>query len=524
MKRDNEKGEQKMINRKRNIVSLLTALVMAASLIGCGSEPASNNSGSTTASSDTAKSSEASENTEPAEPITAMCVYYGTGDPASEDFVKKMGEVLGAELDITMVPGTGYEDKVNTMLASNTLPRMVVISNLKSSAFVNAADAGAFWDIEPFLADYPNLQTIAEGVYSNIRVNGVLYGIPRERPVVRRGINYRLDWLEEAGISQPETVEDIAAIISNFSDREGVDYGLTQGGGYIEGLPILAVWNGAPNNWGIDENNTFVPDWFTPEFMEVLNMFRDFYANGEMNKNFAEITVPDGLIAFNTEKAGFIFNYAENLGPDTIYSDLYKINPDAKMWYGLEMKGTDGVSRAVADAGFNGMFAFPKSANPTEKELRECLTVLNNMGTEEYANLVEWGIEGSTYSIVDGSAKRTPEQAAEYEAVGAQYRQFYCFNERSKITGQESPEVVAFRKERGDYVDIAVFDLSLPYTSETNTMLGEELKTIKQDACTKYIMGAIDEAGFEKAKNSWLNAGGQAVIDEFTNAHKEANQ
>ncbi|MNF04509.1 Lipoprotein LipO precursor [compost metagenome] len=50
---------------------------------------------------------------------------------------------------------------------------------------------------------------------------------------------------------------------------------------------------------------------------------------------------------------------------------------------------------------------------------------------------------------------------------------------------------------------------------------GNELDQMISDAQTKYIMGKIDEAGWEKEVDNWLKTGGSQVIEEFQQSYEK---
>lgn len=75
----------------------------------------------------------------------------------------------------------------------------------------------------------------------------------------------------------------------------------------------------------------------------------------------------------------------------------------------------------------------------------------------------------------------------------------------------------AMAKENAKYV---VPNISLTLTSATYMERGNELDLLISDAQTKYIMGKIDEAGWQAEVDKWLKAGGSwfkqaGVIEEF---------
>ncbi|MNH31966.1 Lipoprotein LipO precursor [compost metagenome] len=55
-----------------------------------------------------------------------------------------------------------------------------------------------------------------------------------------------------------------------------------------------------------------------------------------------------------------------------------------------------------------------------------------------------------------------------------------------------------------------------PLQSQTFIEMGVRLQQVINDATYKFILGDIDEAGFQKVVDKWLADGGQKIIDEYS--------
>ncbi|WP_232222906.1 hypothetical protein [Jeotgalibaca sp. PTS2502] len=71
--------------------------------------------------------------------------------------------------------------------------------------------------------------------------------------------------------------------------------------------------------------------------------------------------------------------------------------------------------------------------------------------------------------------------------------------------------------------DYAITNPAQSLDSETYTAEWSTLSEGIEDAFYKYMMGNIEMADFEAAIETFLNTGGQAVIDEFTASYAENN-
>lgn len=465
--------------------------------------------------------------------MTIDLISYAENDPTNETFEAALEELTGYEIKVNWIPTIGYADKINTLIASDSMSRITVVTKNRSSAFVNAARTGMFWQIDDYMADYENLGKLDARVYNNVRIDGKLYGIPRDRALVRQGLVYRKDWAEEAGLGQPKTIDDIKTMVETFAARDGVKFGLTTGyqaSDYLpEGLLYTAIIYGAPNTWGFDVNGNFTNAFTTQEYFNAVKLWREWYEKGLMNRNYLEINQDDGKnVSIVNGEAGFCFNYADGIG--TAYPELYVNDPSAEMWfsYGFTNEAT-GEDVAIATSGFNGLVAFSKTANPTEEDLKQCLDFCNKLASSEAADIFNWGVEGYTYSLDEnGCGVRNDEQYTNFNSTCGYYGQINIFSvcNPSTIDAAGLTELqMAARDEKFLWYDVAVGDLSTGLESQTWLEIGTtDLTPILSDTVNMYITGQIDDDAYWAGVQEWLDAGGQQVIDEYYAAYQANNQ
>ncbi len=226
---------------KRSIAMGLAVITAAGCLTGCGG---SENQASTDANG---------------RYNLKVMTYDYSGNPmkgeTGAEIIEKVEDYTGVNLDVMWTPKDNYNDKLNLILAGGgeDMPQ-IIATETKSPAIINAAKAGALWDIEELLQEFPHLKNSKAVVNDNIRIDGKLYGIYRGRALGRYGMTYRKDWADKLGLEKPETVEDIYNMLYAFTygdpDGNGQDdtYGLTLTKDTVP-LDIIQTWFGAPNGW-----------------------------------------------------------------------------------------------------------------------------------------------------------------------------------------------------------------------------------------------------------------------------------
>lgn len=508
------------MKRSTRTIAFVLMLVVAFSLSACAA-PAASPAPAASAATPAPGAAPAAPTAAPAAPpaannpvITITSMYFSAETPDNKDFNDALKAITGYETKINWIPSTAFDDKLNTMLASDTMDMITTVSNIKSSAMLGAIADGVFVPVNDYVKQYQNLSKMGDARYKNVTINGNIVGIPRGRDIVRQGVIYRQDWAESIGMTgQPKTLDDLIKMMKEFKATKGAAYGVTAGGqgGYPEGFSYLANYLGSPNEWGMDSKGQFNAMWLTDEFLQSLDYWAGWYKEGLVNKNFVEINAEDGKKLINTEETGLIFVYCDDIA--NRFADLYIKNPAAKLWYAFEING-----RTFGTAGFNGALVINKKATKDEAGVKHALNFIDKLGDPAWQTAIRVGLKDKHFTLVDGVANQTPEQNTAYSATGAQYGQVNCYHGvvNPDVKLNLIPAIMAQNEERLKYVDTTSMNMATPMLSETAAKIGKtDLDPIRLDAINKYVMGVITKAEFEKAKTDWLAAGGQKVIDEY---------
>jgi putative aldouronate transport system substrate-binding protein len=132
--------------------------------------------------------------------ISIMIDFTLAEPPGDDNVIKKEIEKLtNTRLKFTWVSSNNYVDKQNVTLASGDLPDMIMIDDPFAAQVKQMIKQGAFWDITPYIKDYPNLTTrIPKDSWDNSKIGGKNYGVPRMRPLDGGGSFplVRKDWLD----------------------------------------------------------------------------------------------------------------------------------------------------------------------------------------------------------------------------------------------------------------------------------------------------------------------------------------
>ncbi|MFB3163808.1 extracellular solute-binding protein [Neobacillus sp. 179-J 1A1 HS] len=501
--------------KKKKRLGLLSSAILGLTLFtaGCSGDEASST-----------KSKEGKADNGPFE-LSLMFNFDGVEFPKEGNEVEKIiEEMTNTNLKVNPLPGTAFEERLPVMVASGEFPDAVPIPRRHQQYpyVLNAVQGGVFWEIGPYLDQFPNLSKINKQIYENIKYDGKTYGVPRVRPMARRVFIYRQDWLQNLGMEEPKTIEDFHEMLRAFTfndpDKNGKDdtYGIVMNQG--QPFTYYAPFFGAPNKWEVKKDGKFVRDVTTDEFFESIKFQKQLYDEGLMNKDFTVIDRPEWTAAVETGKAGVMIDTSNST--QNIELGAQKSNPNAKFSMFSILENGKG-KRIFAEGGHNGFFLFPKASLETEEELKKALGFFDKLASEEGSNLLAWGIEGVHYNVVDGKAEKIPDtNMDDVGAYGAPLATLPPLD--NAMEGSLTPLAeleLELTKENEKYM---VSDPTLSIVSDTYLEMGEQLEVILDDAHVKFIMGEIDEKGWKAAVEEWKSRGGDKIAKEYEEAYKKA--
>ncbi|MBD2867126.1 extracellular solute-binding protein [Paenibacillus arenilitoris] len=491
------------MNRKRRMKAgaLLAAIALAVTACG-GNDEAAPPSGSE------------SGGTPAALQLSMMLPSYNPEQmPADSSVLKALEEKTGTKLAVSWVPSSTYTDKLSATVASGELPKTFVALEPKASFIVNAARSGMFWEVGPYLKNYPNLGKMSELVLNNISIDGKIYGVYRERDLARFGLMIRQDWLANLGLQAPKSVDELYAVLKAFAtgdpDKNGKQdtIGLAVGmqGNNIAGFKDILVYMGGPNEWELKDGK-LVPAHMTPAYLDTLKLYKKLYDEKIINQDFA--IVQDGRSVMYKGQAGlWIDNMLDGKG---IEDNIKKVDPNAEINLINRIAGPKG-DRTRAGSGYLGMYMIPKTSVKTEAELEQILAYFDKVSEKEIQNLMKYGIEGKQYTLENGSY--FPNADPKIRAEITDGNQFMILQNQVVNYGTELEQLST--KLFQDNATFAVPNPAAPFISNTEIEKGKELSKIITDATVKFIMGSVDEAEWNEAVEQWLQSGGSKVVEEM---------
>jgi putative aldouronate transport system substrate-binding protein len=514
-------------NVKKTAATALSLALIGGVVAGCGSSETPAPAGGTTAP---AGQTNAPAKEEPYKISIMMKSFQNDPITPESKIWKQVEEYTNTKMDIQFVPDASYADKLSVTLASGSLPSAIFTANAKEPAIVNAIKGGAFWDITPYLKDYPNLKQMNPVILNNTSVNGKNYGLYTARPIGRYAVSYRKDWLDAVGMQEPKTVDDFYNMLKAFKEKDPDKNGKDDTYGMVvtkyEGpWDIMSTWFGAPNKWA-EKDGKLTPAHLTPEWMESLKFFKKLYDEKLVNADFAVYDSGKWNDPIINGQAGVAVDVV-----DRSYQIDEKIKagklPGEMSAFGT-VAGPNGKPVLPATTGYGGIFLISKQGVKNEADLKKVLNFFDKISDKDMQILLTYGIEGTHYKVEDGKLKTiltsNDPQAPDINVKGLNQLIIGVPNVLDTAFKAGTPlreKANVIKAENEKYV---IGNPGEPLVSPTYTQKGAQLNQMVLDARVKFIVGKIDEAGYKAEMDLWLKSGGEQYIKEMNDLYAESKK
>lgn len=503
---------------KRVVSASVAVLMLATALAGCGkqTQPINANNPSVDIMSKSFNANSAGSDSQVVQ--------------ALEDYLAKSMGTSSFNLNLKWAPSATYNEKTVTAMGSGVYPHAMLVSTRNSSVIV-AARKSIFWDItDAFSADspFPNLKQASPLVNKNISIDGRNFGIYRARELGRAGVSIRKDWLDRLGEPIPETIDDLKRVMERFTkedpDGNGVDgdtYGMIITN-YLSGpLDNLAIWMGAPNAWGLnEETGQLEPSFMFDEYIAAMDLIKDWYQKGYVNTNLVSMPSDKWNEQFLNGKAGIIIDVADRAR--RLAQNIEKMDPNAVVdVFGYVKKDANTEPRTLPTTGYDSFYVIPTVSVPTEDQRDFVLRTMDHLNDEEAVNLMNYGIKGIHYTVDENNyVTKTEDKAllAEYNDLNQLSMGIVSYPDGLK-TKYTVPVAEKIDQVYADNKNWAVANPAEPYVSPTYARRATSLDSIMSAAKMQYCTGGITLDQYKAEIERWKNMGGSDVIKEINESY-----
>ncbi|MFD0619928.1 ABC transporter substrate-binding protein [Paenibacillus sp. GCM10027629] len=469
--------------KKLNLV--VSAVLVLSLLAGCGSNSASNETGSGAGSNSAANDTA---------PIKLTWFDKNTGDAFTNPVAKAITEKTGVTVEIQQPTGNPLE-KLNLMLASNDLPDVLMLD--RGSDIMNKYIAsGAIIPLNDLIDQYgPNIKKMYGDTLKKTRsADGKNYYLANwygleKYPVF--GFLMRMDMLKELGVGdkvnngEPFTAQEFEDLLVKFKEKYPTVDGKPSIPMTLNGEDMGSVQWTFKGMFGMktyyEENGELKKDIRDPRYLDMMKFINSLYNKGLIDKEWATMKTKqyEQKIA-----AGNVFataNASWNVGaPNTLLkADAPEgTNKEERQLYQYKVLGPNIAADQTtygpkSSLGWDGV-----TISKTNKDPVRTIKMLDYLASEEGQYLLMWGLEGKDWDMKDG--KHVPRQ----EVLDAFTKDW---NEASKTTGIRK---WTWMIKNGPGSDGTPYDLIGRYKSDPTTDLA-----IKNLADTAYDTAPYDNLG-----------------------------
>ncbi|MNI14139.1 Lipoprotein LipO precursor [compost metagenome] len=458
-------------------------------------------------------------------PLISIMTPLHFTHPPSQEMIQQIERLTNTRLDISWVPDGIYTDKINTALTTNSLKKATFVKYTDLLLVKNEIKSGAFWEIGPYLKEFPNLKHLDAEILNQGAINDKIYGLYTERPSSRQGIIIREDWLEKLKLNKPKTIDELYEVMRQFTygdpDGNGAadTIGLVDRNDLVFGaFKTLSSYLGTPNNWQVSENR-LQPEFETEPYMNTMKFMKKLYNEKIINQDFA---VSSKAVQRDKIIRGFAGVYIGSmLDVQRIANETKAINPGARFTLVNRIEGPSGL-KVWSIPNYNGLYVFSKKAIKTEEELKQILSFFDRTMERDVANLMKYGMEGKHHTVV-GQTVQLPEKTSQLREneVNALYMLMIADLSNPNVLpiAQEETLTAMAEKLSTDNEQFLVKDPTVNLESSTYDEKGIQLYKIIYDATYNYILGNLNDEGFRKEVEKWKQNGGSQIIEEYSKAY-----
>ena len=388
--------------KRRNVTAFIAAAAMTVSMLlsGCGDSAPTAEGGGT-----------GQPSAEKEAPTQATLILYGEASPRMSDFTEnefhdKVLDAINVDVTVQYLPWSEYAGgKTELMLSSGE--KFVTYTD---TAFLSkCVSKGYYADITEAAETYAqDLRKNCGGdeMFDVWKVDGKLYALPfGNKP--NAGENYvittRQDLLEEVGMTELKTLEDVEQFYTLAKEKHPDIIGFERGGilpqmvnGVIESdMNVFRLNNFVSTDGNKPEDPTIYNYYASEEYKQAANIFRDWYKKGMIpsyvmsNGSQIDAEFMAGKALFAAGASYRVFEYEDA---------VRKADPNAKFknYFLGDQSRKPLMSRGTYST------AFAVSANVEGRELEGYVKLINLLqSNQEWVDFILYGVEGKDYNITE---------------------------------------------------------------------------------------------------------------------------
>lgn len=270
-------------------------------------------------------------------------VTFPEGDSIEDNvWIRTYADELGINLEYAWIAPMGqYDERANVSIMSNQIPDIMQVNTSQLQRMAENEQLADLTEVyNEYASDLTKSIISAEGdsVLESCSYNGKIVALPKTGSALgsTQVLWIRSDWLEELGLSAPQSMDDVVAIAEAFTndDPDGNGENDTYGFGiykdlygYFAGLEgFFNGYHAYPTQW-IEKDGQLVYGSVQPEAKDALQTLQTMFSKGFIDPEFGTKDATKVAQDANAGKVGMFYGFFWNAGGGWL-QDGKIANPD----------------------------------------------------------------------------------------------------------------------------------------------------------------------------------------------------
>lgn len=317
---------------------------------------------------------------------------------------------FGMKMNWEIVPGSGYEEKLNLIFAAKQIPDFAWPVSIVSKLAKRYGSDGFLLPVDKYFDLLPNYRALYSDaewealLKTESNSDGHLYFLPQKNyRDTAMGWIYREDAFQKWELEVPNTLDELYETLVAIKTNDPASTPLGNQGG-LSLLDGICLAHGIRRNTPfVRKDGAFVPyGQITDEYRESLKFAKRLYDEELVNKEFATLTEQQTTEMYANGKVYIHYYYPATRIP-WAEEHMKALYPDAKWNYKRENITTsqDGTFYWEKESAFVSAGVIFTDALSEEKMVR-LMRFYDWLATDEGALFITMGVEGKTFHYVDG--------------------------------------------------------------------------------------------------------------------------
>lgn len=446
-----------------------------------------------------------------------------TSDLGEYQVIKDLEEKFNCRLEFIHPPVGQERDNFTIMMADTQLPDMIFCSGIDQyyPGGVNAAyEDGILYDYTSLINEEntPNFwklihdddfmkKAVTDDQGRIIRLGAKICG-SEEADLNYTGPLVRKDYLEAAEMKIPKTIDDWTALLKAMKD-EGVEYPLAipssnDAGNLFSTNVFSSAYGIAAGDYYLKEDGTVTYGPYEEAYKDYLTLLNQWYEAGYINPDFPTQNEDTIMSLASDGKIGSTVMHLYTYGV-TYFVTVEGDNPDKILVPAPIPVLKEGDTLAPIRKSYRSLGDY-KYITADAKNPEACVALLDALYLEDINRMLDNGVEGIGYDIVDGRpvVKAVPADAPKEVLLSLKPHQWHTREDNDldyiltkKYNKGSQDEALVLWKEQGTENSISNF---VQFTTEESSVIQSyetDIETYVEEMFLKFVMGQEPLENFE---------------------------